>query len=69
MAKSANSNSPAAEKQQKAVSKKRGDSASFGVEGTNKTLPEPQADALAGNEADIRSGPFIPKSPHTAGNF
>ncbi|MES2945332.1 MAG: hypothetical protein V4772_20895 [Pseudomonadota bacterium] len=59
----------AASKAAGSASKKRGDSDSFGVEGSNKTLPQPLPDALAGRETDGRSGAHIPKSPHTAGGF
>ena len=49
--------------------KKFSDKSNFGLEGTNKTVPEPQPDKQASDELDALTGRSIVKSPHTAGNI
>lgn len=46
-------------------SAQRGDK--FGLEGTNKTVSEPQPDAQASDALQGTKTKFIPKSPHTRG--
>jgi len=48
-----------------ATPKRRGND--FGSEGTNKTIPVPQADALPADELQGTKSKFIPKSPYTRG--
>ena len=47
----------------------KGGSSAFGVEGSNKTLPEPVADATPSDELEGVPGKYVPKSPHTAGSY
>jgi hypothetical protein len=47
----------------------KGASPAFGVEGTNKTRPEPVADAAPSEELEGVPGKHIPKSPYTAGSY
>ncbi|MES2509684.1 MAG: hypothetical protein V4625_07125 [Pseudomonadota bacterium] len=46
---------------------KRGSDAGFGEEGTNKTLPVPQADAEPSAELQGTKAKYIPKTPYTRG--
>lgn len=47
----------------------KGGSSAFGVEGSNKTLPEPVVDATPSDEPEGVPGKHIPKSPYTAGSY
>lgn len=47
--------------------KKTADSPDFGVEGTNKTIAEPQAESVARHDLAANTGKSIPKSPHIRG--
>lgn len=46
---------------------KRGGDAGFGEEGTNKTLPTPQADAEPSAELQGTKAKYIPETPYTRG--
>ena len=45
----------------------RGGSADFGREGTNKTLPVPEAKAEPAAELQGTKAKYIPKTPYTSG--
>lgn len=45
----------------------RGGSAEFGEEGTNKTVPAPDADAQPSDDLQGTRTKYIPKTPYTRG--
>lgn len=45
----------------------RGGSANFGEEGSNKTLPTPDADAQPSDELQGTRTKYIPRTPYTRG--